>query len=67
MLVLSRKEGERVLIGDDIRITVVRISPKSIRLGIEAPSDKQIVREEIILANENKDITDEEVVVLKQG
>jgi len=48
MLVLSRKIGERVLVGDRIRITVVRISGGGVRLGIEAPSDVPIVREEVV-------------------
>jgi len=47
MLVLSRKPGERILIGDDIAITIVRIGPNTVRLGIEAPRDLNIVREEL--------------------
>ena len=47
MLVLSRKAGERLLIGDDIAITIVRIGPNSVRIGIEAPRDMNIVREEL--------------------
>ena len=47
MLVLSRKPSERIMIGDEIAITVVRISPNSDRLGIEAPRDMNIVREEL--------------------
>ena len=47
MLVLSRKVGERVLLGDDIRITIVRVSGGGVRLGIEAPSDIPVVREEV--------------------
>lgn len=47
MLVLSRKPGERILIGNDITITVVRIGPNTVRLGIEAPRDMNIVREEL--------------------
>ena len=47
MLVLSRKPGERILIGEDISITVVRIGPNTVRLGIDAPKDKNIVREEL--------------------
>lgn len=47
MLVLSRKPGERILIGDDIAVTVVRIGPNTVRLGIDAPKDKNIVREEL--------------------
>lgn len=47
MLVLSRKVGERILIGDEICVTVVRIAPGTVRLGVEAPQRLQIVREEI--------------------
>ncbi len=47
MLVLSRKSGERILIGDDVAITVVRIGPNSVRIGIEAPKTMNIVREEL--------------------
>lgn len=49
MLVLSRKVGERILLGDQIRITVVRVSGGGVRLGIEAPSDISVVREEVVL------------------
>jgi len=47
MLVLSRRVGERILIGDDIRVTVVRVAQGVVRLGIEAPENMPIVREEI--------------------
>jgi carbon storage regulator len=47
MLVLSRKPGERILIGDDVTVTVVRIGPNNVRLGIDAPRDLTIVREEL--------------------
>ena len=47
MLVLSRKLGEKILIGDSIVLTVVKIDRNQIRLGIEAPSDVAIFREEI--------------------
>ncbi len=47
MLVLSRKTGERVLIGDEITVTVVRIGPNTVRLGIDAPRSLNIVREEL--------------------
>ena len=47
MLVLSRKVGERILIGDQIAITVVRVSGGGVRLGIEAPPELPIVREEL--------------------
>ena len=47
MLVLSRKPGERILIGDDVTVTIVRIGPNTVRLGIEAPREMNIVREEL--------------------
>jgi carbon storage regulator len=47
MLVLSRKAGQRILIGDKISVTVVRIAPGVVRLGIEAPPDQIIVREDL--------------------
>ncbi|WP_437186146.1 carbon storage regulator [Planctomicrobium sp. SH668] len=47
MLVLSRKPGERILIGDDIALTVVRIGPNTVRIGIEAPRTMNIVRDEL--------------------
>ena len=50
MLVLSRKEGERIAIGNDVWITVVRIGPNTVRLGIEAPPHLNIVREELLPA-----------------
>ncbi|AMV20376.1 carbon storage regulator CsrA [Planctomyces sp. SH-PL14] len=50
MLVLSRKAGERILIGEDIAITVVRIGPNTVKIGIDAPRDMNIVREELCQA-----------------
>jgi carbon storage regulator len=47
MLVLSRKSGERIRIGDNVTVTIVRIGPNNVRLGIEAPRDLNIVREEL--------------------
>lgn len=47
MLVLSRKEGERIRIGEDILITIVRINAKTVRIGIDAPADVSIIREEL--------------------
>ena len=47
MLVLSRKPGEKILIGDKISITVVRIAPGIVRIGVEAPEDLPILREEL--------------------
>lgn len=53
MLVLSRKVGERILLGDDIRITVVRVSGGGVRLGIEAPAEISVIREEMSRAATN--------------
>ena len=47
MLVLSRKVGERILIGDDIAVTVVRLTGGGVRIGIEAPHELAVVREEL--------------------
>ena len=47
MLVLSRKPGERILIGDNVTVTIVRIGPNNVRIGIDAPREMNIVREEL--------------------
>jgi len=47
MLVLSRKLGEKIVIGDNIVVTVVKIDRNQIRIGIDAPSDVPVYREEI--------------------
>jgi carbon storage regulator len=47
MLVLSRKVGERIWIGDNISVTVVRITGGGVRLGIEAPAELPVIREEL--------------------
>ena len=47
MLVLSRKLGEKIVIGDKIVVTVVKIDRNQIRIGIEAPHDISVYREEI--------------------
>jgi len=49
MLVLSRKVGEKIRIGDDIVLTVVRVLGEKVRLGIEAPPEVPIHREEVHL------------------
>lgn len=47
MLVLSRKAGERIQIGPDIAITVVKLGSGGVRLGIEAPPELAVVRGEL--------------------
>jgi carbon storage regulator len=54
MLVLSRKLGEKIVIGDNIVITVVKIDRNQIRIGIEAPQDIPVYREEIAPARESR-------------
>ncbi len=48
MLVFSRREGERIRVGDDIEITVVRVTPHSVRIGIVAPRTSVIMRKELV-------------------
>ncbi|MCG2621672.1 carbon storage regulator CsrA [Arthrobacter sp. I2-34] len=50
MLVLTRKPGERILIGDDIVITVLDARRDGVRLGIEAPKGVKIQRDEVLRA-----------------
>ena len=47
MLVLTRKVGERIRVGDDVVITVVRINGTAVRLGVEAPPQLTIARSEL--------------------
>lgn len=48
MLVLSRKLGQSLRVGNGVRITVVKIDNNSVRIGIEAPEDVSIRRQEIV-------------------
>jgi carbon storage regulator len=47
MLTISRRQGERILIGDDIVVEIVEVSGGSVRLGITAPKEQRIYREEL--------------------
>ncbi len=47
MLVLSRKESERIRLGDSIVVTIVRVSGDKVRLGIEAPPNVLVLRDEL--------------------
>jgi carbon storage regulator len=63
MLVLSRKLGEKIVIGDNIVITVVKIDRNQIRIGIEAPQRVPVYREEIAPQRmEGKPVLEEVVV-----
>ena len=48
MLVLSRHVGEKIIIGDNIIVTVVEVRGNCVRIGIEAPKDIPILREELL-------------------
>ncbi len=50
MLILSRRSGQGIRIGDTIRVTVVSVDGQFVRLGIEAPPSSKILREELWLA-----------------
>ena len=47
MLILTRKQGESVAIGDDIQVTVVEIQGKQVKLGVKAPREIAVHRQEI--------------------
>ena len=47
MLVLSRKNNEGIVIDGNIFITIIRVKGKSVKLGIEAPGDRKILRQEL--------------------
>lgn len=57
MLVLTRKCGEGIVIGEDIHITIVEVRGNSIRIGIDAPQDKKIHRLEVYerIKSENRE------------
>lgn len=50
MLVLTRRAGQSIMIGADIVVTVLEVSGEAIRIGIQAPSDVAVHREEVFLA-----------------
>ncbi len=57
MLILSRRTGQGIRIGDAIRVTVVAVDGQFVRLGIEAPASSKILREELwrAVAEHNQD------------
>ena len=56
MLVITRKEGESILIGDDIEITISKISDGSTKIAINAPREMPILRKELYKEVENENI-----------
>lgn len=66
MLIISRKKGESLLIGDDIEITVEKIDSSSVKISIKAPKEKVILRKEVYekVKNENSNaiVTSEDIL-----
>lgn len=58
MLVLTRKPEQKIKIGKDIVITVLKVQGDQVSIGIEAPKELQIVRKELLDSNRTKDDTD---------
>ena len=63
MLILTRKPGESLYIGDEVIVTVVEIKGNQVRVGIKAPADKRIYREEIYMQilEENKNAAEGDI------
>ena len=63
MLVLSRKTGQEIVVGDSVRITVTKVSGNRVTLGVEAPDDVRILRGELEpIARSFEEIDEEEEV-----
>jgi carbon storage regulator len=60
MLVLSRRPGESITIGNDVVVTIISIAGGQVRLGISAPRNVQILREEVftVMQEENRAAAD---------
>jgi carbon storage regulator len=65
MLVLSRKLGEKIVIGDNILVTVVKVDRNQVRIGIEAPPDVLVYREEIAPQRAPKSARSDTVVLAR--
>ncbi|MEO1614815.1 MAG: carbon storage regulator [Planctomycetota bacterium] len=69
MLILSRKVEQEIMIGDDVRLTIVRIDSNRVRIGIEAPDQVRILRGELAAkeANAEFELSDRELAFAHPG
>ena len=67
MLIITRKKGESLMIGDDIEITISKIEDGSVKVGINAPKSISILRKELYeqVKEENKEATKVDMSLLK--
>lgn len=67
MLIITRKKGESLMIGDDIEITISKIEDGSVKIGIQAPKEVSILRKELLeeIKNENKSAVSMDLDLLK--
>lgn len=67
MLVLTRTKGQKIMIGNDIVLTVVEVNGDQVRIGIEAPSEISVYREEIYLSiKEQNEIASKSEITFEQ-
>jgi carbon storage regulator len=59
MLVLTRKSNQSIMIGDDVKVSVLSVIGEKVRIGIEAPADVPVFRTEIYLEIQNKQTHDD--------
>ena len=66
MLVLTRKIGEKVMIGDDVSVTILGLFGNHVRLGVDAPKSVEIHREEIYVKIQNEEDNESTAVAVGQ-
>lgn len=58
MLILSRKTGEKLMIGDDVELTILGVKGNQVRVGVNAPKDVSVHREEVYIRIQNEKSAD---------
>ncbi|MDF1782291.1 MAG: carbon storage regulator CsrA [Alcanivoracaceae bacterium] len=61
MLILTRRVGETLMVGDDVTVTVLGVKGNQVRLGVNAPKEVAVHREEIYLRIQNEKTSDSEI------